>query len=95
MRHGEHPLERKFSEAIIDKSRNGFAHHSASPKLFAQPVTELRGMLMNIFARSQAEAANGRAIDFDAKVFARQTGDVTLEKIFRVFDRVGMRKGVA
>src|SRR2546421_9447800 len=92
MRHGKNPIQREFFEAIVYKRGNNFAHDPLSPKFFAEPVAKFCGMPMNIFSGPQTDPTDRRASDVDTKIQSRQTGHWALQKLFRVFNPVGMRR---
>src|SRR5262249_58764120 len=94
MRHGEKSIQRKFPETVIHKCGDDFTHDAAAPKFLAEPIAELSRVLMHVLSRSEADSTNCRAVHLDTKILSRQAGDRTLQKIFRVFDCVRMRKRI-
>jgi hypothetical protein len=68
-------MERKFVEAITDERGNDFTHQAVAPEFFTEPIAELCNMSMDILLEAQANAANGRTADFDAKILGRLLSD--------------------
>ena len=88
-------MQIEVRETIIGKRRHGFTSDAVSPEIFAQPVTKLGAMAMNIFADANADPADGCSADIDAKTGGRLRAHGALQEFIRVVDCVRMRKQIA
>ena len=60
-------MQIKVRKAIISKRRHSFAGDAVSPEIFTEPIPKLRAVAMNVFTHTNADPADGRATDVDAK----------------------------
>jgi hypothetical protein len=83
------------AEGPIGKGRDGFGHDALVPEGFAQPVTELGGLAMDVLAKVEADAADGFGGICDGKGGGRIFLGDGLQKVLGIAGGVGVRKEVA
>src|SRR6266436_10073511 len=66
-----------------------------SPEFFAQPITELGDMAVDVFPETNADAAGGRSFDLDAELSCWLLGHGDAQEFMRIVDGVRMRKKIA